>query len=837
MKKFAYLGLFFLLILMTFQNNSIYAQSSQDSVITDEELLSMDLEQLMNIKVTTASKKSQSIDDAPAAIYVITQEDIRLYGSNNIGEALRMVPGIDIIQGGDQNYEVSARGISRTQYNTSNKILWLVNGRSIYNDAFGGVRIQSIPVSMDDIERIEVIRGAGSSLYGANAFQGIVNIITKSPEDQKGFFANVDYGNLNQTNANIRYGGGNDKLSYKATFGYDNIDKQEKRWAGLTTDSINTLADLGYTEGNINAYNVLYGNIGANYKLSENSNVNISSGFSNNTADGYYLFPGKIKYLDYFFQTNYKDEKNSFRMYFNGQSTDDGYTINRFMRKTPANPIDPTDMTDPATYLNAMHRDQYSHLDGVIFKNQMLDFEYQRALQFGDKISAIVGASYRKNFVESNMFSVDGELTKKDEDLSAIFGQFEYNPIKNLNLILGGRFDHHSTVGNNFNPRFAVIYKLTDKQTLRFGAGTATRNPLLNDLYLNSHMKVANLQKATGGLSPVFNLTGGSNYVNFHTVTTKTPEAERLTSFELGYINNINSKFQVKVDIFYNQMTKAIAYSKPITTEVVENIENLYAINSGFATDLSGLAPLNGGVDPTIPNQLSTTEMQAKITEISNIADALEGMGDPYGNVGDLRTLVGGLQQLQPLYGIPLTKEFGPENGDDTYTYYGGELSFVFIPVKNVTVTGNYAYLHFSDSFNDIVLDDPLNEYPEPQILSGIENPEHKINLGIKYNMKKLYAGIMFNYMSKTIFGNDNNHNGTYDVGDIDPKYGNDGHNPIDARMNLTVNLGYKIKNFDIFVTGYNLIQNDYQQIPQSYACTQGDYLNTRFIGGIRMRF
>lgn len=831
MKKAIPIFLFLLSFLMTFQNNSIYAQSDQDSVITDDELLSMDLEQLMNIKVTTASKKSESIDDAPAAIYVITQEDIRLYGSNNIGEALRMVPGIDIIQGGDHNYEVSARGISRTQYNTSTKILWLVNGRSVYNDAFGGVRIQSLPVSMDDIERIEVIRGAGSSLYGANAFQGIINIITKNPEDQKGFFANVDYGNLNQTNASLRYGGGNNKLFYKATLGYDNIDKPEKNWAGFTTDSINTLEDLGYTERNVNAYNVLYGNVGANYKINESSNINVSSGFSNNIADGYYIYPGTVKYLDYFFQTDYKDEKNSFRFYYNGQSTDEGYSTNRFMRETLANPADTFDMSSiEVGYLAENGRNQYSHLDGIIVKNQMLDFEYQRAFQFGDKISAIAGASYRKNFVESNVFSFNGELTNKDEDLTAIFGQFEYKPIEKLNLILGGRFDHHSTVGNNFNPRFAAIYKLTDKQTLRFGAGTATRNPIFLDLYLNTHMKVVNLQKATG-LSPVFNLTAGSNYINFRVNGNKDTKAEQLTSFEIGYINNINSKFQIKLDLFYNQMTKPIAYSIPVTIDSIENIENLYAINSGFATDLSGLAALNGGVDPSIPNQLSTTEMQAKIIEIGNIANTLEAMGDPYGNVGDLRTLVGGLQQLQPLYGIPLTNEFGPTNLDETYTYYGGEFSFVFIPVKNVTVTGNYAYLQFSDSYNDIDLIDTT------AILSTIENPEHKINLGVKYKMNNLYAGLMFNFMSETTFGNDNDHDGTYDVDDIDPKYGNDGLHTIDARMNLTVNVGYKVGKFDFFVTGYNLIQDDYQQIPESYACTQGDYLHTRFIGGVKIKF
>lgn len=797
----------------------------------------MDLAQLMNIKVTTASKKSQSIDDAPVAIYVITKEDLLLYGSNNIGEALRMVPGIDIIQGGDQDYEVSARGMSRTQYNTSNKVLWLINGRSIYNDSYGGVRLQSLPISMDDIERIEVIRGAGSSLYGANAFQGIVNIITKTPEEQKGFFANAEYGNLNQTNASLRYGGGSGKLFYKATLGYSNIDKPEKRWSGLTTDSINTLKDLGYTEGSINAYNRLYGNIAINYKLKENSIIKLSSGLSKNSADAYYIFPGNMNDLDYFVQTDYKDKNNFLRIYFNGQHTDKGYVINRFMRKTLANPADTFDMSSAeVNYLAANGRYQYSHFNGVIFNNKMIDAEYQRSLHFGDKISGILGASYRKNFVESDMFSIDANFTNIEEDISAIFTQFEYHPIEKLNLILGGRFDHHSTVGNNFNPRFAAIYKLTDKQTLRFGAGTATRNPTSNDLYPNTHIKIVNLQKLTH-LSPVFNLTAGSNYLNFHITPNKKLKAEKLTSYEIGYINNINSKLQVKVDLFYNRMSNSLGYSIPTTTESVQNIENLYSINSGFATDLSGLSALNGGVDPSIPNTLSTTGMSNKISEINGIITKLQGMGDPYGNVSQLQTLVAGLQQLQTLYGVPLTKDFGVINSDDIYEYYGGELSFVYIPVKNLTITGNYAYLHFSDSYNNVKLDDPYGKYPVTKILATNPEPKSKFNLGLKYQKNNLYGGLMFNFMSKTKFANDNNKNGTYDVDDIDPKYGNDGFYTIDARMNLAVNIGYKVGKFDLYLTGYNLIQKDYQQMPQSYTTTQGDYLNTRFVGGIRMKF
>jgi len=801
----------------------------QDTTKKSGDLYDMDLESLMNISVTTASKKIQNINDAPVAIYVITKEDLQFFGANNIGEALRMVPGIEIIQGGDQNYEVTVRGMSRSEYNTSNKILWLVDGRSVYNDELGGVRIESIPVSIDDIEKIEVIRGAGSSLYGANAFQGIINIITKKPEEQDGVYAKIAYGNLNQLNSNLRFGGKISKFSYKLTIGYDNIDKNEMRFSGLTQNTIDSLKNMGRVEGPITAMYNKYGNFMMNYQLKENSIIGLSGGFSDNYADHYFVLPAATKYSDFFTQINYTDSKNTFRVYFNGMLTDDGYFQEKFLKKTT-----PSDVNNPIDlYLLSKGRSKYSTFDRLLITNQMLDAEYQRLFQFGDKVNAILGGSYRKNMIEGNMLSQDAELVKKQEDLSALFTQIEYRPIEKLNFILGGRYDYHTVVGHNFNPRFATIYNLTSNQTIRLGFGTASRNPHLFNLYLNTDMKVANLQKLTG-LSPVYNLTAGSDYIVTNVSGNKELKAEKITSYEIGYQVNFSNKVQCRFDIFYNQMTNPISFGPVSTIEAVNRIENIHQINSAFSTNLAALAPYNGGIDPTVPNEMTASEMQAQIDELNKLAGIIQGV-DPV-TAEQLKQMAAGLSQLQPLYGTPVLTHFESENSGDKYTYYGGEIGLLYVLNKNISIISNYAYLSFSDTYNKIKLDDSYHLYNETQFVTTIQDAEHKFNIGVKFQFKGIYFGTMFNYMSKETFPFDNNKNGKYDVDDRD-KYENKGVYEIEARTNLAANLGFKFKAFDFFITGYNLIQDDYRQIPDAYATVGGDKLHTRYMGGIRVNF
>src|ERR1022692_3988493 len=175
-----------------------------DDPAKPRDLTDASLEDLMNIEVTTVSKKEQKLSQSPAAIYVITQEDIRRSGMTAVPDLLRMVPGLQIGQMQAGSWGVSARGFNGQN---SDKMLVLVDGRSIYSPVDKGVFWDEQDTLLEDIERIEVIRGPGATLWGANAVNGIINIITKTAKDTQGALATAGVGDQGQALGGARYGG------------------------------------------------------------------------------------------------------------------------------------------------------------------------------------------------------------------------------------------------------------------------------------------------------------------------------------------------------------------------------------------------------------------------------------------------------------------------------------------------------------------------------------------------------------------------------------------------------------------------------------------------------
>jgi iron complex outermembrane receptor protein len=168
------------------------------------DLTQKSLEDLMSIEVTSVSKKEQKISQAAAAIFVISREDIRHSGALNIPDLLRMVPGLDVAQIDTGKWAVSSRGFNG-QY--SNKLLVLMDGRTVYSPIFAGVFWDSQNVPLDSIERIEVIRGPGAAVWGSNAVNGVINIITLSADDTQGGYVAAGEGNVSTGPETIRYGG------------------------------------------------------------------------------------------------------------------------------------------------------------------------------------------------------------------------------------------------------------------------------------------------------------------------------------------------------------------------------------------------------------------------------------------------------------------------------------------------------------------------------------------------------------------------------------------------------------------------------------------------------
>jgi iron complex outermembrane receptor protein len=192
--------------------------ASAPSPQSPEDLADASLETLMNLEVSSPARKEQKLSQTADAIYVITQEDIRRSGLDSIPELLRMVPGLQVARIDANSWSVTARGFAG-QF--ADKMLVLIDGRSIYNHLYSGVYWEQNTVPLDDIERIEVIRGPGATMWGANAMNGVINIITKPARETQGLTIETGGGSEEHELGSVRYGGSaGDRIFYRADAEY-----------------------------------------------------------------------------------------------------------------------------------------------------------------------------------------------------------------------------------------------------------------------------------------------------------------------------------------------------------------------------------------------------------------------------------------------------------------------------------------------------------------------------------------------------------------------------------------------------------------------------------------
>lgn len=204
-----------------------------------ESLLDLSIEELMNVEVTTANKSSQKLAEVPAAIFVLTQDDIRRSGASTIPDVLRLVPGLEVGQLDGNKWAVSARGFNRR---FANKLLVLMDGRTLYTPLFSGVFWEIHGTVMEDIERIEVIRGPGATVWGANAVNGIVNIITKRAAATNGNLLSATVGTEDKGIVSARSGGQVSDKTYARGFVHaSSRDEQYSAAADGTHDDWNLI--------------------------------------------------------------------------------------------------------------------------------------------------------------------------------------------------------------------------------------------------------------------------------------------------------------------------------------------------------------------------------------------------------------------------------------------------------------------------------------------------------------------------------------------------------------------------------------------------------------------
>ena len=530
-------------------------------------------EGLYDETVVSASRYAQSPLTAPNSTAIITRQDIRMTGHRHIGELLRRVAGADVMTLTPAQTGVSFRGFNQR---LSPRVLVLIDGRSTYVDPLGATLWGTFPFNVEDIERIEVIRGPASALYGADAFSGIVNIITRPAGEPRTTVA-AGAGSGGQLHLHASTSGRVDRLGYRFGVGYNRADRFTREVGPDRVDhefvrDPNIAWDAAHIHGTLT------------YRVSKEIELFAQGGLNTNTLD----FQGTGPLRDFITQgetshamAGMRTSWGSLRFFWNNISA---------TGVLPAPPVS----VDPL--LSVFDWNTYD-----------VEGELAREFRFVVDHNLHFGASYRRKQIAWDY--IDQE---RFENHGAIFFQDTLGIARALALVLSARVDFHPLLDAPvFSPRGAVVVQPSEGQAIRASFGTAFRT----QTFLESYLQLPNPTPLRGvevvalGSEPSADLLG-----------TPRLAPERILSAELGYRNEMSEYFDVQASAYYNRVTDLVILGQiaPYTLEQIGN--------SDPNRDLSTLAGYDRG---TGSYPLGTISFQNDGTTFDVIGGELEARAYP----------------------------------------------------------------------------------------------------------------------------------------------------------------------------------------------------------------
>jgi len=470
-----------------------------DSVLPDD-LTDMSMEALMDIEITSVAKKTQKQSAAAAAIFVITNDDLRRWGVTNIPEALRRVPGIDVARIDANKWAITSRGFNSR---FANKLLVLIDGRSVYTPVFTGVYWDNQDVVLQDVDRIEVIRGPGGTLWGANAVNGVINIITKSAAATQGDLVAVTAGNEVRGIGVARHGGklknGVDYRVYAKYSDYDEGHNSAGAHDDWRTGQLGFRSDWAQTDRDSITFQGDY------YRGKAGQQVNIPAG----------QMPTTINQV------------------VDDTRTDGGNLLFRWSH-----------MIDRSSDFALQVYYDHVGVDGkVLYEDRdTFDIDFQHRFQWRQTHDVVWGFDYRfthDNTDNNPTFELDP--SSRSVNLYGTFIQDEISLRDNLRLTLGTKLEHNDFSGVEYQPSARLAWTMSTSQTLWGAVSRAVRTPARgeDDVLL----RLAPPPAADPGI-PVY-AEGNHHY-----------DSEELVAWELGYRLNYNRVWSVDVAVFYNDYDK-----------------------------------------------------------------------------------------------------------------------------------------------------------------------------------------------------------------------------------------------------------------------------------------
>ena len=466
-------------------------------VFSVDTLKKLSIEELLNMEVTSVSRRAEPLSSAAAAVQVITREDIRRSGATSLPEALRLAGNIQIGQKNAHDWAISTRGFNT---DLSNKLLVQIDGRTVYTPLFSGVFWDRQDYLLEDIERIEVISGPGGTLWGANAVNGIINIITRSAEQSQGLYAEAGGGTELRGFVGARYGGKvGDNVAYRVYGKYFDRDNAALPEGGDASDAWN-MGQAGFKLEWGPSSNML--TVQGDYYLGD---LGLITGGNSDTRGGNFLVRWDKQLSD----------RSSIRLRL--------YYDNTWLDQA----VPPTFTEDGSFELASAGR----------LKDNLntYDLDFQHTLDAGRRHQFVWGLGFRHTHNDvTNAPALAFIPEELDRALFSVFVQDKISLLENVAITLGTKVEHNDYTQFEFEPNARVQYDLAHGQTLWASVSRAVRMPSRID----RHVRLP-----TPNFSPIIDnlLVGGEDF-----------RSETVIAYEAGYRAQIASTLFGSLAAFYN---------------------------------------------------------------------------------------------------------------------------------------------------------------------------------------------------------------------------------------------------------------------------------------------
>lgn len=467
-----------------------------------EQLKAMTLENLMQVTVFSASKKQEQLSGVSAAMSVITQEDIRRSGARTLPDLLRGVPGLSVANMDAHTWAISSRGFNGL---FANKLLVLMDGRTLYTPLYSGVYWDMQDTLLKDIERIEIIRGPGATIWGANAVNGVVNIITKKAEDTAGTFLSAGAGSLDKSSVNARFGHAGQQLSYRLYAKHldrNNFESHDEK-SGEHTDQ--------------------WDNQKAGFRLDwdgqNNRSLSIQGDIFKGRSDQIMTLGDSVD-----FETDVKLSGGNLQLLWE-------------------QPLSASSSWSLQSYIDRSHRK-----DGFLNQSRTTyDIAFNHYIEKLDHHNIVWGGGYRYT-TDKTTAGIASEMRPSSQNAEVVnlFLQDDIAFLDDkLHLIIGSKMEHNDYTGYEIQPTLRMVWAPTERQSLWGAVSRAVRTPSRADNDLSATIaqiaSTVNLGPITFPATMRMNVTGNPNF-----------KSEELIAYELGYRTQPSKDFSVDVALFYN---------------------------------------------------------------------------------------------------------------------------------------------------------------------------------------------------------------------------------------------------------------------------------------------